>query len=81
MHIFLKGPVFVNCPKCRKLILPHRICPFCGYYKGIEVIDVLKKLTEKEKKKKKKEMKLKEAEQAKEGKGGPLSLGKLSRPS
>lgn len=80
MHIFLKTPVFVKCSKCGRAILPHQVCPHCGYYKGVEVIDVLKKLSEKEKKKKRKEMKLKKAEQAKEGRG-PLSLSKLSRSS
>jgi large subunit ribosomal protein L32 len=36
------------CPQCRKLRLPHRVCPFCGYYNGKPVVI----LEVKEKKKK-----------------------------
>lgn len=28
------------CPQCKKPIVSHRICPFCGYYKGRLVVDV-----------------------------------------
>lgn len=38
------------CPQCKKAKLPHRICPYCGYYKGKPVIIMEEK--EKEKKKK-----------------------------
>lgn len=26
------------CSQCKKLILPHRVCPHCGYYKGKPVV-------------------------------------------
>jgi len=26
------------CPHCRERMLPHRVCPNCGYYRGREVI-------------------------------------------
>ncbi len=26
------------CPQCKKLALPHRVCPHCGYYKGKPVV-------------------------------------------
>jgi large subunit ribosomal protein L32 len=26
------------CPNCGKLIIPHRLCPFCKKYKGREII-------------------------------------------
>lgn len=26
------------CPQCKKEKLPHRICPYCGFYKGKPVI-------------------------------------------
>ncbi len=45
----LKKTILVLCPHCKRLILPHRVCPFCGYYKGRQVI----KVKEKTKKKKK----------------------------
>ena len=85
MHIFAKAPVLTKCPKCGKLILPHLVCPNCGYYKGVEVIDVLKKLTKKERKNREKEMKIKETEEKKDTRSSgypkekPLSWKELSR--
>jgi large subunit ribosomal protein L32 len=32
-----------SCPKCGKAILPHRICAFCGTYKGRQVLNVDKR--------------------------------------
>jgi len=43
------------CAKCGKAILPHRVCAYCGFYDGKEVIDVMAKLTKKEKKRRQKE--------------------------
>jgi len=77
MHIFLKSPFLNKCQKCKKLILAHSVCPYCGYYKGVEVIDVLKKLTKKERKQREREMKAKEKEEA--GKGKSLSWEEMSR--
>jgi len=71
LHIFLKAATLTKCPKCGQPILPHTICLNCGYYKGIEVIDVLKKLTKKERKKREKEMKEKEKAAGKEAKEKP----------
>lgn len=76
MHIFLKTKALVKCPKCGALALPHTVCERCGYYRGKEVIDVLKKLTKKEQKQRKKEMQ----EQEKEGKEAKmLSMEGLSK--
>ncbi len=50
MHIFIKQFSLSKCPKCGKPALPHTVCFNCGYYKGMEVIDVLKKLNKKERK-------------------------------
>ena len=82
MHISAKAPFLVSCPKCGKPVLPHTVCPNCGYYKGAEVIDVLKKLTKKERKKREKEMKARGKEVAaeeKETKEKPLSWEELSK--
>jgi large subunit ribosomal protein L32 len=51
-HHGLKRMVLVNCQQCKKPIPGHTACPFCGTYKGREVIDVVSKFSKKEKKKK-----------------------------
>ena len=77
MHIFLTPAALTSCRKCGKEVRPHTVCRNCGYYKGVEVIDVLKKLTKKERKQRQKEMEQKEKE---EGKGEkPLSMEQLSK--
>jgi large subunit ribosomal protein L32 len=75
-NIFIKSPFLVLCKKCNKAVLPYTVCQNCGYYKGLEVIDVFKKLTKKERKKKEREMKAAEAEKERER---PLSLEELSK--
>ena len=32
----------INCPNCKAEILPHIVCPKCGYYKGREIVDTMK---------------------------------------
>lgn len=34
----LEAPNLVKCPQCHELIVSHRICPECGYYKNREVV-------------------------------------------
>jgi uncharacterized Zn finger protein (UPF0148 family) len=68
-----------SCPKCGEPILAHRVCSFCGYYNGREVVDVLAKLEKKERKKKEKELKEHEEEAKEEQKVKPLSLEELSK--
>lgn len=77
MHIFLQAPSLNTCPKCGKPKRAHVVCPNCGYYKGEEVINVLKKLEKKERKKREKEMREKEREE--KGKEKPLTLEELSK--
>jgi len=36
----LKTPSLVECKNCGEKILPHRVCPYCGFYKGREVISI-----------------------------------------
>ncbi|EDM77372.1 ribosomal protein L32 [Plesiocystis pacifica SIR-1] len=34
------APVLSSCPNCEELMLSHRVCPACGYYKGRQVVEV-----------------------------------------
>lgn len=60
MHLYLHRPTFVKCPHCSRSMLPHMVCTNCGYYRGREVIDVLKGISKKERKQKEKEIAKKE---------------------
>ena len=31
---------YVECPNCHEPMLPHRVCPSCGYHKGKEVLEL-----------------------------------------
>lgn len=75
MHYFIPFLNLIECSKCGKLKKPHIVCPFCGYYKGREIINVLEKLEKKEKKEREKEIKMRE----KEKRSRPLTLKELSR--
>lgn len=74
MHIYLSQPSLSVCPKCGKPVILHTLCQNCGYYKGRQVIDVLRKLTKKEKKKKEREIKEGDKEPKK-----PLTMEGLSK--
>jgi len=39
-HYKTAVPNFASCPHCQKPILSHRVCPFCGHYKGKLVVDI-----------------------------------------
>ncbi|MFH1678007.1 MAG: 50S ribosomal protein L32 [Candidatus Omnitrophota bacterium] len=47
-HWKLNSPGLVPCPQCKELRLPHKVCGFCGYYHGRQVIEI--KIKEKKKK-------------------------------
>lgn len=36
----LKPSALSACSNCGELIMPHRVCPYCGYYKGRSVLEV-----------------------------------------
>ena len=75
-QLFLASPTLTKCPKCGKLTKSHTVCPYCGYYRGKEIIDVFGKLTKKERKKREKEMKTGKKEEDKEK---PLSWEEMSK--
>lgn len=35
----LKAPGLVECGNCGNLKIPHRVCPKCGFYKGVQVLE------------------------------------------
>jgi large subunit ribosomal protein L32 len=45
-----------KCPQCGKPKQLHKVCPFCGYYKGKQVVEI-KTLEEKRKEREKKRTK------------------------
>jgi large subunit ribosomal protein L32 len=45
-HLALKRVKLVPCPQCRELRLPHHVCPSCGNYKGVQVVEVESKKKE-----------------------------------
>jgi large subunit ribosomal protein L32 len=51
-HLALKKRVLIACSHCKKMIQPHAVCRYCGYYKGREVVNVLAKSMKKAEKKK-----------------------------
>ncbi|MDO8265201.1 MAG: 50S ribosomal protein L32 [Candidatus Parcubacteria bacterium] len=77
MHLFIKPAALGLCKKCGKSVRPHTMCHNCGYYKGMEIVDVLKKLNKKEKKLKEKEFAAKEKEQKSEAKN--MTMEELSK--
>lgn len=36
-HDKVTAPNLVPCPNCGDVMVPHRVCPSCGQYKGREV--------------------------------------------
>ncbi|MCS7251121.1 MAG: 50S ribosomal protein L32 [Anaerolineae bacterium] len=39
-HDALQRPNLVLCPRCKKRIRPHHVCPYCGVYRGVQVLEV-----------------------------------------
>ncbi|OGC94342.1 MAG: 50S ribosomal protein L32 [candidate division Zixibacteria bacterium RBG_16_48_11] len=37
-HWKLDSANVITCPKCSEPVLPHRVCPHCGYYDGKEIL-------------------------------------------
>ncbi|MFP3928075.1 MAG: 50S ribosomal protein L32 [Desulfobacteraceae bacterium] len=37
-HHRLQMPGVTECPQCHEAVLPHRVCPHCGMYRGREIL-------------------------------------------
>lgn len=40
INMKLHVPSLVECGTCGNKVMPHRVCPKCGFYKGKQVIDL-----------------------------------------
>lgn len=67
-HHALKKLALLACSKCGKAVIPHRVCPYCGFYQGKEEINVLAKLDKKERKRREREQATYEKEKLREEK-------------
>ncbi len=38
-HLAWKEPQLARCSKCDASVRPHRVCPNCGWYRDVQVID------------------------------------------
>ena len=39
-HDFLSSPILGQCPKCGQQKRSHEVCGYCGFYRGVAVINV-----------------------------------------
>ena len=37
-HDKVTAPNISACPNCTEMMIPHRVCPTCGFYKGRAVV-------------------------------------------
>lgn len=58
-HFALKPAQLTSCSKCGKMIIPHHVCPHCGYYRGRDVLHLGVRSERKRLKEKKREAKVK----------------------
>lgn len=77
MHIYITPATLTTCKKCGKMVRPHMVCKYCGYYKGTEFVNILARLTKKEKKQREKEIQSTEKASKKES---PLTIEEMSKP-
>ena len=38
-HDKVTAPNLMPCPRCTEPTLSHRVCPSCGFYKGVKIKD------------------------------------------
>ena len=55
-HHALKSTSFAKCENCQDLKRRHTVCQACGFYRGMKVIDLIKKTEKKQKKAKAKKV-------------------------
>jgi large subunit ribosomal protein L32 len=40
INMKLTSPSLIACGTCGNKLLPHRICPKCGFYKGKQILEL-----------------------------------------
>ena len=38
INMKLTAPTLIGCSTCGNKVLPHRVCPKCGFYRGKQVL-------------------------------------------
>jgi large subunit ribosomal protein L32 len=54
-HHALVSTGFIKCDNCASLKKNHTVCSSCGFYRGMKVLDLVKKVEKKQKKEKAKQ--------------------------
>jgi len=49
-HHALEKASFTKCENCSELKRRHNVCSSCGFYRGMKVLDLVKKVEKKQKK-------------------------------
>ena len=39
----IKTPAIRECPQCQEMMLNHRVCKNCGYYDGVQRVEIKEK--------------------------------------
>ena len=42
-HDHVTMPNLSKCSHCHEPIIPHRVCPYCGFYKGKSIVPIIEK--------------------------------------
>lgn len=40
-HWKMSRVAVTECPRCHEPKLPHRVCPHCGTYRGMEILEIV----------------------------------------
>ncbi|MGI6432822.1 MAG: 50S ribosomal protein L32 [Sphaerochaetaceae bacterium] len=40
VNMRLASPTLIACGTCGNMVVPHRVCPKCGFYRGQQIIDL-----------------------------------------
>lgn len=40
INMKLSAPQLVECGTCGNKVLPHRVCPKCGFYRGKQILNL-----------------------------------------